>query len=168
MDGVAFFEAKLAKFDSIDSIKRNFDAVRKEQLERLKVRSENHRLVLYDVSSKHQGVALSIPTAHACSLSKINEKMYGFCELWAYTLTNRIFRGYELNYDKEVVDVVKKSASKFGGVDYMMVCVISSVQEPKQQLDLFLGELDLDGMYRIEGEYPDLDHSDIGYRGPRP
>ncbi len=156
VDGVAFFEAKLATYDA-NSKKCTFSAVKEEQLARLMSKSVNHRVIFYDQydhTKERLGLCLSIPTAHAHAIKRYNREIYKYCEQWAYTLTNRTFRGYELNYDKQVVSDIINFANTIDGPDYLIVAHTTISNELKPELDTILKSIAIDDMHNVINEYP--------------
>lgn len=156
VDGVAFFEAKLATYN-VDGNKCTFNAVKEEQLERLMAKSVSHRVIFYDQydhTKEKLGICLSIPTAHAHAINKYNREIYKYCEHWSYTLTNRTFRGYELNYDKQAVSDIINFANTENGPDYLIVAHTTISKELTPELDSILKSIALDDMLSVVNEYP--------------
>ncbi len=124
LEGVAFLEAKRIYFDPHDGSKSRFSALNKSQLKRYCSNSSFHRTVFYDCLTTEEGlvaISLVLPTRHLLTIDKDNRDIYPYCEYLSYCLTNRYLRGYELDFNPDLVKTAKGFLDINGGVKYLIV-----------------------------------------------
>ena len=124
LEGVAFLEAKRIYFDQNDDSKSKFSALNKSQLKRYCSNSSFHRTVFYDCLKTGEelvATSLTLPTRHLLTIDKDNRDIYPYCEYLSYCLTNRYLRGYELDFDPDMVKTAKGFLAVNGGVKYLIV-----------------------------------------------
>ena len=124
LEGVAFLEAKRIYFDQNDDSKSKFSALNKLQLERYCGNSSFHRTVFYDCLRRGEelvAISLTLPTRHLLTIDKNNRDIYQYCEYLSYCLTHRYLRGYELDFDPDLVKTAKGFLDVNGGVKYLIV-----------------------------------------------
>lgn len=156
LEGVAFIEAKRMYQNHVDDSKSRFESLSRNQLARYCKSSSFHRTVLYDYHMNDhfkRASSFALPTRHLLTLDKDNREIYPYCEKLSDCLTNRYFRGYELDFDEELVSSVKGFLGAKGGVEYLMVA--QSTLSSEIELNPELIEINRGTYKRFDTSEPD-------------
>lgn len=147
IEGVGFLEAKKKYIGT-----NTFDALKFNQLTRIKNNAPHAMLLLYDFSvirsyfpyifQLDSAVRFSRTNAVVCqidpaiNLNRNDIGLYKICYPLSYQLAHRYFRGLDLEYSPEILAQAKGYASEMGFPKYVITITISSMEEEPERPDL--------------------------------
>ncbi|MGI0489524.1 hypothetical protein ACN4EK_29260 [Pantanalinema rosaneae CENA516] len=137
VEGVAFLEAKKRTEKS-----RSFSAIKDEQLTRIYKNAPHAQLLLYDYESIHgdddyklqklRGIkssgslhAVTLPMNIAISSGLKNTKLYRFSHPLSHQILTRYFRGLDLDFQQEALDIAKGYNQEIGSPQFLLVVSVT-------------------------------------------
>ena len=137
VEGVAFLEAKKRTEKT-----RRFDAIKDKQLERIYKNAPHANLLLYDYESIHndddyklqqlRGIkqhgslhAVTLPMNIAISSGLKNTKLYRFAHPLSHQILTRYFRGLDLDFQQETLDIARGYNREAGSPQFLLVVSVT-------------------------------------------
>jgi len=136
LTGVGFLEAKKRDNNSGDYI-----AIKTKQLSRILKKTPYAYVLLYDYEAKPVSVsdciwcrywdirAFAVPANLVLALNTKKSHLVEYGLPLSYVLCFRFFQGYDLDFDREIVQKVLNRTEEFGGISYMLVATIGEVAD---------------------------------------
>ncbi len=147
LEGVAFLEAKKRKEKS-----NIFDAIKDEQLNRIYKNAPHSYVLLYDYESIHnsadynlqklRGVkssgslhVVTLPMNIAIGSGLKNRKLYRFSHPLSHQILTRYFRGLDLDFQQESLNIAKGYNREIGAPQFLLVISVVSDQGSDDNLN---------------------------------
>jgi hypothetical protein len=147
VEGVAFLEAKKRTENS-----RSFSAIKDEQLTRIYSKAPHAHLLLYDYESIHsddeyklqklRGIkssgslhAVTLPMNIAISSGLKDKKLYKFSHPLSHQILTRYFRGLDLDFQQEALDIAKGYSREIGTPQFLLIVSVTPSHGRQSNID---------------------------------